>query len=74
MLFDGSNGQLREGQFKNGKLILMNALFHHYKGFQGDNKGQDHRASGAYIVRPAEQTSPDTRVSRKNIEIILYSS
>lgn len=50
------NGKSRDVQFKDGKLIPMNASFHYYKGFPGDNKGEAHRASGAYIFRPEEQT------------------
>lgn len=50
------NGEFRGVQFKDGKLIPINASFHYYIGFPGDNKNEARRASGAYIFRPQQQT------------------
>ncbi|EFA08767.1 lysosomal alpha-mannosidase [Tribolium castaneum] len=38
----------------NGLTLEITQQFFYYKGFNGDNKGDENRASGAYIFRPKE--------------------
>ena len=55
VLFD-KTGKLSAIELKNGKTVSLKQEFDYYKGMPGDNRGADHRASGAYIFRPNGQT------------------
>ncbi|XP_054157914.1 lysosomal alpha-mannosidase-like [Oppia nitens] len=55
IMFDNT-GALSAVQLANGKVVDLKQKFEFYKAKPGDNKGADHRASGAYIMRTDGQT------------------
>jgi len=51
-----SNGALDSIKLSNGQTVSLKQSFYYYKSMKGDNKGAEHRASGAYVFRPDGQT------------------
>jgi lysosomal alpha-mannosidase len=52
-----SKGALESIKLSNGQTVSLKQSFLYYKGMKGDNKGPEHRASGAYVFRP-DGTTP----------------